>query len=78
MRLMIGHLGYARSTPHAILYGPKRYGGANLRPPYDEQGTAQMLLALKHLRTPGMISSLPRSARMYMATSSSYLYRPNR
>ena len=50
-RLFLNRLGYSRSTPNAVVFGPSKLGGADFRPLYDEQGSKQMELVLKHLRS---------------------------
>jgi hypothetical protein len=57
VRPILSRMGFARSTPHAILYGPSSLGGAGLRSFYDEQGSSQMELVLKHLRSSTMVTT---------------------
>ena len=57
IRPILNRMGYAKSTPHAIIYGPKSLGGIGLRSFYDEQGSSQMELVLKHFRSSTMVST---------------------
>jgi hypothetical protein len=57
MRSIVNRLGYAKSTPHAILYGPQPLGGTGLRPLYDEQGSSKVELVLKHFRANTMVTT---------------------
>jgi hypothetical protein len=56
-RPMINRLGYAKSTPRAILYGPQSHGGTGLRPLHDEQGSSKVELALIHFRANTMVTT---------------------
>ncbi|KAG7339406.1 hypothetical protein IV203_025416 [Nitzschia inconspicua] len=49
--LFLNRLGYSRKKTRAVVFGPRSLGGANFRPLYDEQGSRQVELILKHLRT---------------------------
>ncbi|KAG7361856.1 reverse transcriptase RNA-dependent DNA polymerase [Nitzschia inconspicua] len=60
--LFLNRLGYSRKTPRAVVFGPPSLGGANFRPLYDEQGSRQVELILKHLRTPSGINDHLRIA----------------
>jgi hypothetical protein len=57
MRPIINRLGYAKSTPHAILYGSQSLGGTGLRPFYDEQGSSKVELVLTHFRANTMVTT---------------------
>jgi hypothetical protein len=57
IRPILNRMGYAKSTPHDIIYGPKSLGGIGLRSFYDEQGSSQMELVLKHCRSSTMVST---------------------
>jgi hypothetical protein len=57
MRPIINRLGYAKSTPHAILYGPQLLGGTGRRPFHDEQGSSKVELVLKHSRANTMVTT---------------------
>jgi hypothetical protein len=46
----LNKLGYSRSTPRAVQYGPTRFGGINMHQLKDIQGSGQILQLLKHLR----------------------------
>ena len=49
---MISRMGYCQSTSRAIIYGPKRYGGAGFFHLYDDQGYGQIRMFLKLWRSP--------------------------
>jgi hypothetical protein len=57
MRPILNRMGYAKSTPQAILYGPQSLGGAGLRSFYDEQGSSTVELVLKHFRSTSMVNT---------------------
>ncbi|KAG7367960.1 hypothetical protein IV203_030703 [Nitzschia inconspicua] len=61
-QLFLNRLGYSRKNPRAVVFGPPSLGGANFRPLYDEQGSRQVELILKHLRTPSGINDHLRIA----------------
>ena len=44
IRPILNRMGYARSIPHAIVYGPKILAGIGLRSFYDEMGSSKMEL----------------------------------
>jgi hypothetical protein len=46
----LNKMGYSRSTPRAVRYGPTRFGGVNMHQLKDIQGSGQILQLLKHLR----------------------------
>ena len=46
----LNKLGYSRSTPRAVRYGPTKFGGVNMHQLKDIQGSGQILQLLKHLR----------------------------
>jgi hypothetical protein len=46
MRPILNHLGFAKSTPHDILYGPQPLRGTGLRLFYDEQCSSKVKLVL--------------------------------
>jgi hypothetical protein len=46
----LNKLGFSRSTPQAVHYGPARFGGVNMHHLKDIQGSGQTLQLLKHLR----------------------------
>jgi hypothetical protein len=46
----LNKLGYSRSTPRAVRYGPIKFGGVNMHQLKDIQGSGQILQLLKHLR----------------------------
>jgi hypothetical protein len=46
----LNKLGYSRSTPRAVWYGPTRFGGVNMQQLKDIQGSGQIRQLLKHLR----------------------------
>ena len=48
--------GYCGSTPLEIRNGPNKYGGIAFRSLYCEQGIQQLLLFIKHWRTPGPVN----------------------
>ena len=50
-RAMVGRSGYCRTTAGAILFGPKRYGGAGFLHLYDDQGYGQIKLFMKLWRS---------------------------
>jgi hypothetical protein len=54
----LNKLGYSRSTPRPVRYGPLKYRGVNLHPLKDIQGSGQILQCLKHLRTPLVVQRL--------------------
>jgi hypothetical protein len=54
----LNKLGYSRSTPRPVRCGPLKYGGVNLHPLKDSQGSGQILQCLKHLRTPSVVQRL--------------------
>jgi hypothetical protein len=56
-RPILNKMGYAKSFPHALIYGPPSLGGIGLRTFYDEQGSTKMELVLKHLRCPTMVNT---------------------
>ena len=58
VRLILPKLGYNRNTAKAIVYGPKQFGGIDLRSLCDEQGLAKLEHLVKHLRTPTTQASL--------------------
>ena len=49
---MVARIGYCRTTPRAIIYGSKRYGGAGLFHLYDDQGYGQLKTFIKFWRSP--------------------------
>ena len=51
-RAMVGQFGYCRNTANAIIYGPKRYGGAGFFHLYDDQGYGQIKTFMKLWRSP--------------------------
>ena len=57
IRPILNRMGYARSIPHAIVYGPQFLGGIGLRSFYDEQGSSKMELVLKHFRSSTMVTT---------------------
>jgi hypothetical protein len=57
MRPILNRMGYAKSTPQAILYGPQSLGGAGLRSFYDEQSSSTVKLVLKHFRSTSMVNT---------------------
>jgi hypothetical protein len=77
----LNRLGYSRHTPRAVVFGPSSLGGANFRPLYDEQGSRQVELVLKHLRTPSGINDHLRIALSWIqrlsGTSYSILEKPS-
>ena len=58
----LNRVGYARTMPHAVVYGPSCLGGADFRHFYDEQGSRQMELVLKHFRHKSTINDHLRIA----------------
>jgi hypothetical protein len=52
VRLILSRMGL-----HATLYGSQSLGGVGLRSFYDEQGSSQMELVLKHSRTSTMVTT---------------------
>jgi hypothetical protein len=50
-------MGYAKSTPQSIVYGPKSLGGTGLRSFCDEQDSSKMELILKHLWSSTMVTT---------------------
>ncbi|KAG7350797.1 hypothetical protein IV203_010157 [Nitzschia inconspicua] len=60
--LFLNRLGYSRKKPRAVVFGPPSLGGANFRPLYDKQGSRQVELILKHLRTPSGVDDHLRIA----------------
>ena len=58
VRLILPKLGYNRNTAKAIVYGPKQFGGIDLRSLCDKQGLAKLEHLVKHLRTPVTQASL--------------------
>jgi hypothetical protein len=46
----LNKLGYSRSTPRAVRYGPTKFGDVNIHQLKDIQGSGQILQLLKHLR----------------------------
>ena len=50
IRVTLIKLGFKRTTSHAIVFGSQRYGGLRLRDLPTEQGIAQTILLLRHLR----------------------------
>ena len=69
--------GFCRKTKTEIIYGPADLGGACFRHPYCEQGIGQLLMFLKHWRSPGQASSLSRVAlswaQFQIGTGTSFL-----
>ena len=49
---MVSRSGYCRMTANAIIYGPKKYGGAGFFHLYDNQGYGQLKMFLKLWRSP--------------------------
>jgi hypothetical protein len=45
----LNKLGYSRSTPRAVRYGPTKFGDVNMHQLKDIQGSGQILQLLKHL-----------------------------
>jgi hypothetical protein len=56
-RRIIPLLGYAKTTPRAVVYGPATLGGINMRDWHVEQGIAQLQAFLKHWRTDTIVSN---------------------
>jgi hypothetical protein len=56
-RPILSRMGLARNTPHAILYDPQSLGGVGLPSFYDEQGSSQMELVLKHSRSSTIVTT---------------------
>ena len=50
IRDFLPHLGFARSFPRAVLYGPTQFGGFGLRTLHAHQGIEQIILFLQHYR----------------------------
>lgn len=50
-------LGYAKSFPHDLGYGPQSLGGIGLRTFYDEQGSTKVELVLKHFCSTTLVNS---------------------
>ena len=50
-RKFLQKLGYAKTTPNVVLFGPQEYGGLGFHQWYDEQGAGQVEHFLKHWRT---------------------------
>jgi ribonuclease HI len=57
VRPILNKMGYPKSLPHAIVYGPTSLGGLGLRSFYDEQGSTKMELVLKHLRSNTLVTT---------------------
>jgi hypothetical protein len=57
VRPILSRMGLARNTFHAILYGSQSLGRVGLRSFYDEQGSSQMELVLKHSRSSTMVTT---------------------
>jgi hypothetical protein len=57
VRTILSRMGLARNTAHAILHGPQSQGGDGLRSFYDEQGSSQMELVLKHSRSSSTVTT---------------------
>ena len=51
-RAMVGRSGYCRATAGAVLFGPKRYGGAGFFHLYDDQGYGQLKMFMKLWQSP--------------------------
>jgi hypothetical protein len=62
IRPILNRLGYANSTPHAILYGTQSLGGTGLRPFYDQEDPSKMELVLKDVRASTMVTTQLRIA----------------
>ena len=74
MQTIVRKCGYNTHMKLEIRYAPTSYGGAGFRPLYVEQGIAQILTAIKHLRTPsgqpGKLLHIALSwAQAYIGTS---------
>jgi hypothetical protein len=57
MTPVLNRMGYAKSTPQAILYSPHSLGGAGLRSFFDEQGSCIVELVLQHFRSTSMANT---------------------
>ena len=49
---MVARMGYCRTTPRAVIFGSKRYGGVGLFHLYDDQGWGQLKTFIKFWRSP--------------------------
>ena len=49
---MVARIGYCRTTPKEIIYGPKQLGGAGFFHLYDDQGYGQLKTYIKFWRLP--------------------------
>ena len=56
VRPFLSRLGYARSMPRTVIFGPIKLGGADFKPLYDEQESRKLELLIKHLRCPSAVS----------------------
>ena len=54
---ILNKMGYAKSFPHALVYGPQSLGGIGLRTFYDEQGSTKVELVLKHFRSTTLVNT---------------------
>ena len=57
-RLFLPKLGFNRNTAKAIIYGPTRFGGINMRNLDEEQGLAKIEHLTKHFRSKSTEASL--------------------
>ncbi len=77
MSEMIDRCGSCQRTKTEIIYEPADLGGACFRHPYCEQGSGQLLMFLKHWRSPGQASSLSQVAlswaQFQICTGTSFL-----
>lgn len=60
MAKIIAKCGYAITTPHALIYAPREYGGAGFISWASVQSEGQILLFIKHWRTSTTVSNMLR------------------
>ena len=81
IRDFLPHLGFARTFPRAVLYGPARHGGLALRTLQFHQGIEQTILLLQHLRlqdSPGQLARITLDwYQLYCGVSFPILAAPN-
>jgi hypothetical protein len=59
---LLSRMGYNSHMPRAVVFGPAKYGGLGLRHLYTEQGTAQTLCFIRHVRHGGQVGQNIRIA----------------
>eukprot|EP00957_Ditylum_brightwellii_P170409 12971710-Ditylum_brightwellii.AAC.1 len=61
MSRLLPRLGYHQNFPHAVGFGPEKYGGIGLQSIPGEQAVAKITFVIKHLRAENEIGKTIRT-----------------